>query len=450
MSSITNEKAFEENIEQSLIERGGYVKGDPAVFDRALALDTTVLFKFIKDTQKDTWDSLSAIHGAEAERKFLYRLNQELDVRGMLDCLRHGITDYGKKFILAYFKPVSKLNPETQRLYNKNILTVTRQVHYSTKDESSIDMLLSVNGLPAATIELKNPFTGQDVDDAKRQYKYDRDEREFLFQFKKRALVHFAVDTDVIYMTTRLQGSKTKYLPFNKGYNKGAGNPPAPNGHKTAYLWEEVLMKDSWMDILSRFLHLEVEEKTFEGRKFKIETMIFPRYHQLDSVRKLSADALTSGAGKNYLIQHSAGSGKSNSIAWLAYHLAGLHDKSDLRIFDSVIVITDRIVLDKQLQDTIYQFEHKSGVVEKIYKDSAQLAKALASGTPIIITTLQKFPFVAVLDEIKKLPKRNYAVVVDEAHSSQGGESAKKMKDVLSSVDKSEVVSEKIDKDNKI
>ena len=450
MSSITNEKAFEEAIEQSLIERGGYVKGDPAVFDRALALDTTVLFKFIKDTQKDTWDSLSAIHGAEAERKFLYRLNQELDVRGMLDCLRHGITDYGKKFNLAYFKPVSKLNPETQRLYNKNILTVTRQVHYSTKDESSIDMLLSVNGLPAATIELKNPFTGQDVDDAKRQYKYDRDEHEFLFQFKKRALVHFAVDTDVIYMTTRLQGSKTKYLPFNKGYNKGAGNPPDPNGHKTAYLWEEVLMKDSWMDILSRFLHLEVEEKTFEGRKFKIETMIFPRYHQLDSVRKLSADALTSGAGKNYLIQHSAGSGKSNSIAWLAYHLAGLHDKSDLRIFDSVIVITDRIVLDKQLQDTIYQFEHKSGVVEKIDKDSAQLAKALASGTPIIITTLQKFPFVAVLDEIKKLPKRNYAVVVDEAHSSQGGESAKKMKDVLSSVDKSEVVSEKVDEDDDV
>ncbi|OGX39611.1 MAG: hypothetical protein A3D87_01480, partial [Omnitrophica WOR_2 bacterium RIFCSPHIGHO2_02_FULL_50_17] len=400
--------------------------------------------------QKDTWDSLSAIHGADVEKKFLYRLNQELDSRGMLDCLRHGITDYGKKFTLAYFKPVSKLNPETQRLYNKNILTVTRQVHYSTKDESSIDMLLSVNGLPAATIELKNPFTGQDVDDAKRQYKYDRDEREFLFQFKKRALVHFAVDTDVIYMTTRLQGSKTKYLPFNKGYNKGAGNPPAPNGHKTAYLWEEVLMKDSWMDILSRFLHLEVEEKTFERRKFKIETMIFPRYHQLDSVRKLSADALTSGAGKNYLIQHSAGSGKSNSIAWLAYHLAGLHDKSDLRIFDSVIVITDRIVLDKQLQDTIYQFEHKSGVVEKIDKDSAQLAKALASGTPIIITTLQKFPFVAVLDEIKKLPKRNYAVVVDEAHSSQGGESAKKMKDVLSSVDKSEVVSEKVDEDDDV
>ena len=309
-------------------------------------------------------------------------------------------------------------------------------------------MLLSVNGLPVATIELKNPFTGQDVDDAKRQYKYDRDEHELLFQFKKRALVHFAVDTDVIYMTTRLQGSKTKYLPFNKGYNKGAGNPPNPNGHKTSYFWESVLAKDSWMDILGRFLHLEVEEKTFDGRKFKIETMIFPRYHQLDSVRKLSADALANSAGKNYLIQHSAGSGKSNSIAWLAYHSAGLHDKNDKRIFDSVIVITDRIVLDKQLQDTIYQFEHKSGVVEKIDKDSAQLAQALTSGTNIIITTLQKFPF--VLDKVGALPKRNYAVIVDEAHSSQGGESAKKMKDVLSALDKTKIVSVKADEDDDV
>jgi len=351
----------------------------------------------------------------------------------MLDCLRHGITDYGKKFALAYFKPVSKLNPETQKRYVKNILTVTRQVHYSTKDESSIDMLLSLNGLPVATIELKNPFTGQDVVDAKRQYKYDRDERELLFQFKKRALVHFAVDTDEVYMTTRIQGSMTKYLPFNLGFGKGAGNPSNPSGHKTAYLWEEVLVKDSWMDILGRFIHFEVQE--IKG--IKKETMIFPRYHQLDVVRRLSADALKNKVGKNYLIQHSAGSGKSNSIAWLAYRLAGLHDQNDLRIFDSVIVVTDRLVLDQQLQDTIYQFEHKQGVVEKIDKDSAQLAQALTSGTNIIITTLQKFPF--VLEKINGLPKRNYAVIVDEAHSSQGGESARKMKDVLSAVDVNEL-----------
>ncbi len=278
--------------------------------------------------------------------------------------------------------------------------------------------------MPVATIELKNQFTGQNVENAKRQYKYDRDDRDLLFQFKKRALVHFAVDADEVHMTTRLQGSKTRYLPFNKGYDKGKGNPPA-SGHKTAYLWEEVLVKDSWMDILGRFIHLEV--KDIKG--VKKETMIFPRYHQLDSVRKLSADALKSGSGKNYLIQHSAGSGKSNSIAWLAYRLSGLHDQADKRIFDSVIVITDRLVLDQQLQDTIYQFEHKSGVVEKIDKDSNQLAQSLAGGTNIIITTLQKFGF--VLDKVKGLPARNYAVIVDEAHSSQGGEMAGDLKRAL-------------------
>ncbi len=436
MSSITNEKAFEEAIEQSLIDRGGYVKGDPANFDRSLALDKTELFKFLGATQKESWDALAAVHGGDVEKKFLYRLNQELDSRGMLDCLRHGITDYGKKFSLAYFKPVSGLNPTTQKLYDQNILTVTRQVHFSDKDERSVDIVVSVNGLPVATIELKNQFTGQNVENARRQYKYDRDDRDLLFQFKKRALVHFAVDTDEVHMTTRLQGSKTRYLPFNKGYNKGKGNPPA-SGHKTAYLWEEVLVKDSWMDILGRFIHLEVKEKKYESKILKIETMIFPRYHQLDSVRKLSTDALGAGAGKNYLIQHSAGSGKSNSIAWLAYRLSGLHDQADKRIFDGVIVITDRLVLDQQLQDTIYQFEHKSGVVEKIDKDSTQLAQSLTGGTNIIITTLQKFGF--VLDKVKGLPARNYAVIVDEAHSSQGGEMAGDLKRALMIPDDGEV-----------
>lgn len=431
---LTTEKAFEENIENSLLsKRGGYLKGDPSAYNRELALDTATLLKFIKDTQKDEWDKLVVIHGADIEKKFLSRLSQELETRGMLDCLRNGIADYGKKFKLAYFKPVSKLNPETQKLYDKNILAVTRQVHYSLKNENSVDVLLFLNGLPIATIELKNQFTGQTVKNAKAQYKYDRDETELLFQFKKRALVHFAVDTDEIYMTTRLQGSRTKYLPFNRGYNKGAGNPPNPNGHKTAYLWDEILPKDSLMDILGRFLHLEVKEIAIEGRKIKKETMIFPRYHQLDVVRQLAQDALKSGPGKNYLIQHSAGSGKSNSIAWLAYRLSGLHNQADKRIFDSVIVITDRLVLDQQLQDTIYQFDHKSGVVQKIDKDSGQLAQALADGTNIIITTLQKFPF--VLEKVSTLPKRNYAVIVDEAHSSQGGESAKKMKHALTVID---------------
>jgi len=427
--SITNEKAFEELIEQSLITSGGYVKGDPAQFNRELAMDTSVFFQFIQTTQKDVWGELVGIHGAEVEKKFLYRLNQELDTRGMLDCLRTGIIDYGKKFKLAYFKPVSGLNPETQALYEKNILTCTRQVHYSIKGESSVDMVLSLNGLPVATIELKNPFTGQNVNNAKRQYKYDRNAQELLFQFKKRALVHFAVDTDVVYMTTRLQGSKTRYLPFNKGVNKGSGNPIVEGKHKTHYLWEEIFEKTSWMDILARFIHLQVEGFLIEGKRVKKEKMIFPRYHQLDSVRKIADDALMNGVGKNYLIQHSAGSGKSNSIAWLAYRLTSIHDNLDNRIFNSVIVVTDRLVLDQQLQDTIYQFEHKRGVVEKIDKDSQQLANALASGTNIIITTLQKFPF--VLDKVKELPKSNYAVIVDEAHSSQGGEMTGDLKKVL-------------------
>ncbi len=437
MRSITNEKAFEELIEQCLLKSGGYVKGDPAKFNRGLAMDTVVLLQFIQATQKNVWDELVKIHGIDAEPKFLYRLNQELETRGMLDCLRNGIIDYGKKFKLAFFKPVSGLNPETQELYGKNVLTVTRQVRYSTKDESSIDMLLSLNGLPMATIELKNAFTGQNVNNAKQQYKYDRNAQELLFQFKKRALVHFAVDTDEVYMTTRLQGSKTRYLPFNRGVNKGAGNPIIEGKHKTHYLWEEVFVKDSWMDILARFVHLQIEDFLIEGKKVKKEKMIFPRYHQLDVVRKIASHSLANGAGENYLIQHSAGSGKSNSIAWLSYHLASLHGKTDERVFDSVIVVTDRLVLDQQLQDTIYQFEHKRGVVERIDKDSQQLADALSGGTNIIITTLQKFPF--VLDKVKELPKRNYAVIVDEAHSSQGGEMASDLKKILMLRDEEDV-----------
>jgi type I restriction enzyme, R subunit len=291
-------------------------------------------------------------------------------------------------------------------------------------------MVISLNGLPIATFELKNQFTNQTVENAKRQYMQDRDPRELLFQFKKRALVHFAVDSDEVYMTTKLDGANTKFLPFNLGYHNGAGNPPNKHGYKTAYLWEAILPKDSWMEILAKFLHLQVEDFDIEGKKVVKETMIFPRFHQLDVVRKLVADAKLHGAGKNYLIEHSAGSGKSNSIAWLAYRLGSLHNANDDKVYDSVIVVTDRNVLDQQLQDTIYQFEHKHGVVQKIDKDSSQLAKAIEDGTGIIITTLQKFPY--IVNKISELPNRKYAIIVDEAHSSQGGEASRKMKEVLS------------------
>lgn len=378
---ITTEQAFEEAIEKSLIEKGGYTKGDPSDFSRELAFDPKAIFAFLKDSQPQSWKKLSEIHGPQVESKVLQRLFKELDNRGTLDVLRKGFVDYGVRFKMAYFKPASRLNPETVTLYNKNRLTVTRQVKYSLKNENSIDMLLCLNGLPVATVELKNQFTGQNAANAKWQYAVDRDSNELLFKFKKRAIVHFAVDTDEAYMTTRLEGKATRYLPFNLGYHKGAGNPPNPNGHKTSYLWEYVWTKDSWMDIIGSFLHLQTEEYKVDGKIFKKEKLIFPRYHQLDVVRKLAQDARQKGPGNNYLIQHSAGSGKSNSIAWLAYRLSSLHNDKDERIFDSVIVVTDRLVLDQQLQNTIYQFEHKLGVVQKIDKDSTQLASALSAGT---------------------------------------------------------------------
>jgi type I restriction enzyme R subunit len=352
-----------------------------------------------------------------------------MDLRGSLDVLRNGFTDYGVKFRMAFFKPETGLNQDTIALYDQNRLKVVRQVYYSQKNKNSVDLVLAVNGLPVATMELKNQFTGQTAGNAKRQYAFTRDNRELLFAFKKRSLVHFAVDPDVVYMTTKLDGSKTYWLPFNRGNNNGQGNPSNPNGYKTNYLWEEILSKDSWLEIIQRFIHLQVDEVEFEGRTFKKEKLIFPRFHQLDAVRKITKDAQTAGAGKNYLIQHSAGSGKSNSIAWLSYRLASLHNAADERIFDSVIIVTDRKVLDQQLQNTIYQFEHKTGVVQKIDKDSNQLAAALDSCAHIIITTLQKFPF--VVDKVGELPDRLYAVIIDEAHSSQGGEASKKLKEVL-------------------
>jgi len=348
-----------------------------------------------------------------------------------VDVIRNGFTDYGVRFKLAFFKPETGLNPETQELYNKNQLKVIRQVYYSNKNKNSVDLVLSLNGVPVATIELKNHFTSQSTDNAKKQYATTRDNRELLFAFKKRSLVHFAVDDEEVFMATKLDGKKTYWLPFNKGHNKGKGNPPNPGGYKTDYLWNEILTKDSWLDIIQRFIHLQIEEIEIDGKTFKKEKMIFPRFHQLDVVRKMTTDAKETGAGKNYLVQHSAGSGKSNSIAWLAYRLSSLHNNEDARVFDSVIVVTDRRVLDQQLQDTIYQFEHKTGVVQKIDKDSTQLAYAINSGSHIIITTLQKFPF--VLDKVGEIPDRKYAVIIDEAHSSQGGEAHKKMKEVLSS-----------------
>ncbi len=436
MAGITTENTFETAIIESLIQNGGYTQGNSADYSPELGMFKYEILNFLQETQSKNWKKIASIHGEQVDNRIIQRIYKEMDLRGALDVVRNGFTDYGVRFKLAFFKPETSLNPETQELYNKNQLKVIRQVYYTQKNKNSVDIVLSLNGIPLATIELKNHFTGQNTDNAKKQYATSRDNRELLFAFKKRALVHFAVDDEEVFMTTKLDGSKTFWLPFNKGHNRGKGNPPNKKGYKTDYLWEKILAKDSWLDIVHRFVHLQTEEIEIEGKTFKKQKMIFPRYHQLDVVRDITKDVKVNGAGKNYLVQHSAGSGKSNSIAWLSYRLSSLHNAQDERVFDSVIVVTDRRVLDQQLQNTIYQFEHKTGVVQKIDKDSSQLALALNSGLHIIITTLQKFPF--VIEKVEEFSGRKFAVVIDEAHSSQGGEAHKKMKEVLGATETEE------------
>ena len=421
---IHTENAFETAIEDSLITAGGYFKGDPATFSAALALSPSVLVEFLKNSQPEQWARLAKLHGADIDARVVALIAKELDLRGTLDVLRQGITDNGVKLRLAFFKPASGLNPEARTLYKKNVLTVTRQVHYALKNPAlSLDLVLSVNGIPVATAELKSHFTAQNVEHAKRQYQNDRDPTEPLLRWKTRALVHFAVDPDLVFMTTKLAGKGTRFLPFNKGRGTGAGNPDNLHGYRSAYLWEQVWAKDNWLDILARFVHVEKSAKGAD------KAIVFPRYHQWDAVTKVLPHVGAVGVGDNYLIEHSAGSGKSNSIAWLAHRLSGLHGADDKPVFSSVIVITDRRVLDKQLQDNIYQFEHKQGVVEKIDTDSGKLAAALNSGKPIIISTIQKFSF--VLGKVAANGNRRYAVVIDEAHGSQSGESAINLKKVL-------------------
>lgn len=436
------EAAFETVLFDSL-RAGGYAEISRDGFDRERAIFPEVVIDFIRTTQPKHWDKLESLHGTKTAERILHDLCQWMDTHGSLATLRHGFKCYGRTLRVAFFKAAHDLNPELEARHAANRVGVTRQLHYSTRNESSLDVVLSVNGIPVVTLELKNHLTGQTVQDAIRQYQTDRDPREIIFEFKRRTLVHFAADPDLAFMTTRLAGSATHFLPFNRGNDGGAGNPPDEQGrHRTAYLWDEVLSRDSLLDLLARFLHLQIEERrTDDGRKVRRESMIFPRYHQLQAVRRLVDASRTEGVGHNYLIEHSAGSGKSNTIGWLAHRLASLHNERNERVFDSVIVITDRLVLDNQLQDTIYQFDHRQGVVQKIDANSRQLAEALENGVPIIISTLQKFPFVSrqllkLAEERGEngtgvLPTRKCAVIVDEAHSSQSGESATDLKEVL-------------------
>ncbi len=312
MNNITTEQTFETAIVQSLVESGGYTKGNPSDYSPELGMYKYEVLAFLQETRPENWRKLSTIHGDDVDNRVIQRLYKEMDLRGSLDVLRNGFVDYGVRFKMAFFKPESGLNPETKKLYEQNRLKVIRQLYYSAKNKNSVDLVLLLNGIPVATLELKNQFTGQTAENAKRQYAGTRDNQELLFAFKKRALVHFAVDPDEVFMTTKIEGKNTYWLPFNKGFNNGKGIPPNPNGCKTSYLWEEVLVKDSWMDIIQRFVHLQTDEIEIDlsasgdgqagGKIIKKEKLIFPRYHQLDSVRKITADAKQAGAGKNYLV----------------------------------------------------------------------------------------------------------------------------------------------------
>lgn len=443
-----SEKRFERDIESFLIsEKGGYQQfvGQDAdgiwvhnrQHDVARCIYMDVLCEFIANTQPKEWAKYVKYYGDKVPDKLYTRLEQTITNQGLIYVLRNGITDMGVKLKVCYFKPESALNETLIELYQSNILGCTRQFQYSTGSTNTIDMVLSVNGIPVVAIELKNQFKGQDVWCAMKQFKKDRSSKEFAFRLDHRFLVYFAVDLNEAWMTTQLKDDATYFMPFNMGSNGagvtgGAGNPNNENGYDTYYVWEEVLQRDSLLDILHRFIsHVkEKEEVTKNGvtKTVTKEKLIFPRYHQYDVVRKVIANVREKGAGTNYLIEHSAGSGKSNSIAWIAYRLASLHNDKDESVFDSVIVVTNRVVLDSQLQDTINSFEHVPGLLECIddKKHSRDLAEALNDKKRIIICTIQKFLF--AYKDIEKFSGRKFAIIVDEAHQGQSGESAKTLR----------------------
>lgn len=440
MSTLHKEIEFENDICRHLAANGWlYAEGDYAAYDRARALFPADVLAWVQATQPQAWEILTKNHGAAAEAQLLDRIRRQLDDRGTLDVLRHGVELMGLRqpVSLAQFKPALAMNPDLQARYAANRLRVVRQLRYSQHNENCIDLVLFLNGIPVATVEVKSDFT-QGVEDAVDQYRFDRHPRpkgqpfaEALLDFPRGALVHFAVSNSAAMMTTRLLGPATTFLPFNKGDHGGAGNPVNPNGHRTAYLWEEVWQRDSWLEIIGRYIVARRDSKK------QVTSVIFPRYHQLDATRKLTATVLAEGPGHKYLIQHSAGSGKTNSIAWTAHFLADLHDDQYRKLFDSVLVVSDRNVLDAQLQEAIFDFERTAGVVATIKGESAsksqELAEALSGGKKIVVCTIQTFPFaLKAVQELAATQGKRFAVIADEAHSSQTGSAAANLKAVLS------------------
>lgn len=420
----TSEKQFELDIHTAFISPAGGYSVNTDKYDAKLGLYVDTLIRFIQTTQPKAWHKFTLQNKVDPEHKFCIAFNNACDTNGLLSVLRKGFKHRGTTFRVCYFKPESSLNQTAGTLYAQNEITCNRQWYYSADSNKSVDMVIAVNGIPVFAFELKNQYTGQNVENAMSQWMYDRDPRETCFQFNKRILGYFCVDQFDVYMATKLMGKDTFFLPFNQGSNGagvdgGKGNPANPDGYPTSYLWEQVFQKDSMMDILQKFLHLHRN------------TLIFPRFHQLDVVRKVIHHVKENGAGHNYLVQHSAGSGKSNSIAWLSYRLASLHNDDNKAVFSSVIVVTDRTVLDAQLQETISSFDHALGAVETIGdgKKSVDLKNAINAGARIIVTTLQKFP--VIYEEVDKAAGRAFAIIVDEAHSSQTGTSAQKLKIAL-------------------
>jgi type I restriction enzyme, R subunit len=437
--NLHKEISFEDEICTHLAAHGWlYVEGDATLYDRARALFPLDMVGWVQATQPTAWQRLTKNHSASAESVLLDRIRKQLDDRGTLDVLRHGVELIGLRqpIALAQFRPALAMNADILARYAANRLRVVRQVRYSSANENCFDLVLFLNGLPVATAELKTDFT-QSIDDAIDQYRFDRNPRpkgqsvEPLLNFPSGALVHFAVSNSEVHMTTRLSGPVTAFLPFNKGDHGAKGNPANPVGHRTSYLWEQVWERDSWLEIIGRYLVTRRDDKK------KITSVTFPRYHQLDATRKLQIKVLEEGAGGKFLIQHSAGSGKTNSIAWSAHFLADLHNAKNEKLFSTVIVISDRNVIDAQLQDALFDFQRTTGVVATIKSEGAsksgQLAEALAAGKKVIVCTIQTFPF--ALEEVRKLAAtegKRFAVIADEAHSSQTGDAAAKLKQVLS------------------
>lgn len=438
-----NEKQFESNIEAFLISpAGGYKKSTDAGYtlSSGMALDIQTLVGFVKATQPVMWQRFEKQCNSDPYRKFYKCFEDAVQMDGLLSVMRHGFKHRGMDFKVCYFKPESTLNDTAVKRYEQNVCQCIRQWHYSEQNNNTVDMMLAINGIPVVAIELKNQLTGQTVDNAKLQWQYDRDQREPAFWLNHRILAYFAVDLYEAWMTTELKGTDTCFLPFNQGSggagnDGGAGNPQAEDdNYVTSYIWENVLQKDSLLEIIQKFISFEVKTEKKDGKNVTKKRLIFPRFHQLDVVRKLIADVRENGSGKNYLIQHSAGSGKSNSIAWTAYRLASLHNNDNEPVFTSVVIVTDRRNLDAQLQETITGFDHTLGSVCAIdeKKSSKDLRDALNAGKRIIVTTLQKFP--VIYEEVDDTTDKRFAIIVDEAHSSQTGSSAMKLKAALADV----------------